>query len=87
LIFGIIKNPKRSQPAAATKARSPRCIALRYCLSFGASATAIPLISFVEQRQGFVGLYLILVGFAALTFVATLVFPRTPSEAAVGQTA
>ncbi|UZE11027.1 MFS transporter [Pseudomonas sp. B21-053] len=64
-----------------------RVFALRYCLSFGASATAIPLISFVEPRQGFVGLYLILAGFAALTFVAAMVFPRTPSEAAVGQTA
>jgi hypothetical protein len=52
-----------------------------------ASATTIPLISFVEPRQGFVGLYLILAGFAALTFVAALVFPRTPSETAVGQIA
>ena len=64
-----------------------RVFALRYCLSFGASATAIPLIAYVEPRQGFVGLYLILAGFAALTFVAALVFPRTPSEAAVGQVA
>ena len=64
-----------------------RVFALRYCLSFGASATAIPLIAYVEPRQGFVGLYLILAGFAALTFIAALVFPRTPSEAAVGQVA
>lgn len=64
-----------------------RVFALRYCLSFGASASAIPLISFVEPRQGFVGLYLILAGFAALTFVAALFFPRTPSEAVVGKTA
>ena len=62
-----------------------RVFALRYCLSFGASASAIPLISFVEPRQGFVGLYLILAVFAALTFVAAVVFPRTPSEAAVGK--
>lgn len=64
-----------------------RVFALRYCLSFGASATAIPLISFVEPRHGFVGLYLILAAFAALTFLAALAFPRTPSEAAVGQMA
>lgn len=64
-----------------------RVFALRYCLSFGASATAIPLIAYVEPRQGFVGLYLILGGFAALTFVAALVFPHTPSESAVGQAA
>jgi MFS family permease len=64
-----------------------RVFALRYCLSFGASACAIPLISFVEPRQGFVGLYLILAGFAALTFIAAVFFPRTPSEAVVGKTA
>ncbi|WP_018929601.1 MFS transporter [Pseudomonas umsongensis] len=64
-----------------------RVFALRYCLSFGASATAIPLISFVEPRQGFVGLYLILASIAALTFVAAMVFPRTPAEAAVGKMA
>ncbi|MHA6137475.1 MFS transporter [Pseudomonas mohnii] len=64
-----------------------RVFALRYCLSFGASATAIPLISYVEPLQGLVGLYLILAAIAALTFVAALAFPRTPSEALAGQTA
>ncbi|AZE51032.1 putative MFS-type transporter [Pseudomonas chlororaphis] len=64
-----------------------RVFALRYCLSFGASATAIPLIAFVEPRQGLAGLYLILSGFAALTFAAALIFPRTPAEAAAGQAA
>ena len=62
-----------------------RVFALRYCLSFCASATAIPLIAYVEPRHGFVGLYLILAGFGALTFLAAVVFPRTPSEASVGQ--
>ncbi|MFK3796613.1 MFS transporter [Pseudomonas sp. NPDC088444] len=57
-----------------------RVFALRYFLSFGASATAIPLIAFVEPRQGLVGLYVILAAFAALTFLAALVFPRTPAE-------
>ncbi len=64
-----------------------RVFALRYCLSFGASATAIPLIAFVEPRQGFAGLYLILGGFATLTFVAALVFPRTPARQPAGQVA
>ena len=64
-----------------------RVFALRYCLSFGASATAIPPIAYVEPLQGLVGLYLILAAIAALTFVAALAFPRTPSEALAGQTA
>lgn len=63
-----------------------RVFALRYCLSFGASATAIPLIAYVEPRHGFVGLYLILAVVGALTFLTAVVFPRTPPGAAVGQT-
>jgi MFS family permease len=64
-----------------------RVFALRYFLSFGASATAIPLIAFVEPRQGLTGLYVILAGFAALTFTAALIFPRTPAENPVAQPA
>jgi hypothetical protein len=64
-----------------------RVFALRYFLSFGASATAIPLIAFVEPRQGLTGLYVILAGFAALTFAAALIFPRTPAENHVAQPA
>ncbi|MCY1382017.1 hypothetical protein D9M69_699930 [compost metagenome] len=60
-----------------------RVFALRYCVSFGASAAAIPMIAFIEPRQGLVGLYLVLVGFAVLTFAAALVFPRTPAHVAV----
>lgn len=57
-----------------------RMFALCYFLSFGASATAIPLIAYVEPHQGLAGLYVILAGFAALTFAAALAFPRTPAE-------
>ncbi|KPA88311.1 sugar phosphate permease [Pseudomonas asplenii] len=64
-----------------------RVFALRYCLSFGASATAIPLIAYLEPRQGLSGLYLVLAGFAALTFIAALVFPRTPAQLPAGQVA
>lgn len=61
-----------------------RVFALRYCLSFGASAAAIPMIAYLEPRQGLLGLYLVLAGFAALTFAAALVFPRPARSAAVG---
>ncbi len=43
-----------------------RVFALRYFLSFGASAAAIPMIAYLEPRQGLLGLYLVLAGFAAL---------------------
>jgi MFS family permease len=54
-----------------------RVFALRYFLSFGASATAIPLVAWMEPRQGLAGLYAVLAGVAVLTFVAALVFPRS----------
>ncbi|EQM66382.1 MFS transporter [Pseudomonas tohonis] len=58
-----------------------RVFALRYFVSFGASAAAIPMIAFIEPRQGLVGLYLVLAGFGVATFVAALVFPKTPAHA------
>ncbi|WP_062386902.1 MFS transporter [Pseudomonas abietaniphila] len=64
-----------------------RVFALRYFLSFGASATAIPLIAFIEPRQGLAGLYVILAAFAGLTFAASLMFPRTPAESTAAQPA
>lgn len=60
-----------------------RVFALRYFVSFGASAAAIPLIAYIEPRQGLAGLYLILAGLGVLTFAAALAFPRTQAEAKV----
>lgn len=57
-----------------------RVFALRYFLSFGASATAIPMVAYMEPRQGLVGLYVVLAAVAVLTFLAALVFPRTPAH-------
>ncbi|MCY1456997.1 hypothetical protein D9M71_742540 [compost metagenome] len=57
-----------------------RVFALRYFVSFGASAAAIPLIAYIEPRQGLAGLYLILAGLGVLTFAASVVFPRTQAE-------
>ena len=69
-----------------------RVFALRYFLSFGASAAAIPMIAFIEPRHGLVGLYLVLAVFGALTFAAALAFRgrrptrprRCPPEARPG---
>lgn len=62
-----------------------RVFALRYFVSFGASAAAIPLIAYLEPRQGLTGLYLLMAGFGALTFAAALLFPRTAAHAEVAQ--
>lgn len=58
-----------------------RVFALRYFVSFGASAAAIPLISYIEPRQGLTGLYLILAVLGGLTFLAAVIFPRTAPHA------
>ncbi|MBM7060144.1 MFS transporter [Pseudomonas sp. UL073] len=62
-----------------------RVFALRYFVSFGASAAAIPLIAYLEPRHGLSGLYLLMAGFGALTFAAALVFPRTAAHAEVAR--
>ncbi|KAF0805149.1 MFS family transporter [Alcanivorax xiamenensis] len=59
-----------------------RVFALRYFLSFGASAAAIPMIAYLEPRHGLLGLYLVLACFATLTFVAALIFPATGTSRA-----
>ncbi|MCY1466380.1 hypothetical protein D9M71_846730 [compost metagenome] len=60
-----------------------RVFALRYFVSFGASAAAIPLIAYVEPRQGLAGLYLILAVLGALAFAAAVVFPRVQAQSQV----
>jgi MFS family permease len=62
-----------------------RAYALRYVVSFGASAAAVPLVAFMhESRGGFQSLYPLLAVLAALTFAAALFFPtrRTAVAAA-----
>jgi MFS family permease len=60
-----------------------RAYALRYVLSFGASATAVPLVAFLYARTGgFTVLFLVLAGLAIVIFGAALCFPR-PRELVV----
>jgi MFS family permease len=53
-----------------------RAYAVRYVVSFGASATAIPLIAWVYRAYGdFQPLFAILAAIAVLTFIAAIAFP------------
>jgi MFS family permease len=53
-----------------------RAYGVRYVVSFGASATAVPLIAWVHRAYGdFQPLFAILAAVAALIFVAALAFP------------
>jgi MFS family permease len=60
-----------------------RAYALRYVVSFGASAAAVPLVAFMhESRGGFQSLYPVLAVLAACTFASALFFPTRSREAA-----
>jgi len=64
-----------------------RAFALRYLMSFGASATAVPLIAWLHGRSGdFQSLYLVLAACGAVIFLAALAFPLRPEEVAPAAT-
>jgi MFS family permease len=54
-----------------------RAYALRYVLSFGASATAVPLVAFLYGRTGgFAAVFTVLAALAGVVVLAALCFPR-----------
>jgi MFS family permease len=53
-----------------------RAYAVRYVVTFGASAAAVPMIAVLHKASGdFSSLYLVLAGFALASFCASLTFP------------
>ena len=60
-----------------------RAYALRYVISFGASATAVPLVALLYARTGgFESLFVVLSGLGLLVFAAALCFPRSSASLA-----
>ena len=60
-----------------------RAYAVRYVVSFGASATAVPLIAWVHRSYGdFNPLFMILAALAAITLAAALAFPGARATSA-----
>lgn len=57
-----------------------RVYAMRYFVSFGASALAIPLVRLTHGSGGFSALLLVLAGLAAVTLAAAALFPHRPEE-------
>jgi MFS family permease len=61
-----------------------RAYAVRYVVSFGASAAAVPLIAWVHRSTGdFQALFVILAAFALLTLAAALAFPSERATQAI----
>jgi hypothetical protein len=57
---------------------------VRYLVSFGASALAVPLVATIPPRpQGFVGLFAVLAALAVGTLVTAWFFPRKASAGQV----
>ncbi len=60
-----------------------RAFAVRYVMSFSASALAVPLITFFHGRSGnFEAVYTVLAALGAVIFLAALAFPHRPEEIA-----
>lgn len=65
-----------------------RVFALRYLLSFGASAVAVPLVALLHgSGGGFLVLFQVLAVFGATVFAAALLFPGAPGRKAEGEPA
>jgi MFS family permease len=57
-----------------------RMFAIRYLLSFGVSASAIPLVAFMHEHGGFKLLFEILAAFGALVLLGAVFFPYRRDE-------
>lgn len=59
-----------------------RVYGIRYLLSFGVSAVAVPLTGFVHEHGGFAMLFRVLSGFGLLVLLGALCFPYRRDELA-----
>ena len=60
-----------------------RAYAVRYVVSFGASALAVPLVAWIYKSSGdFTALYYVLGALAFVTFSAALMFPGEENKVA-----
>jgi MFS family permease len=57
-----------------------RVYALRYLLSFGVAASAIPLVALLHAHRGFTALFEVLAGFGALVALGAVFFPYRRDE-------
>jgi MFS family permease len=58
-----------------------RAYSVRYLVSFGASAAAVPLVALIHGGAGgFAETYLVLAGFGLAVFLGALAFPHRPDE-------
>ena len=79
-IFGQITINETMVAKYTTDRWRARAYAVRYFVSFGVSAFAVPLVALLHRAGGFTLVYQVLAVFGLLVFVGALVFPHRPDE-------
>lgn len=83
VVFGLIPINDAMVARYADDAWRSRVYALRYVVSFGASASAVPLVAYLQpQAAGFAPLFAVLAVIGLGTLVAALLFPGEKRAAA-----
>jgi len=79
-IFGQITINETMVAKYTTDRWRARAYAVRYFVSFGVSAFAVPLVALLLRSGGFTLVYEVLAGFGFMVFVGALIFPHRPDE-------
>jgi len=79
-IFGQITINETMVAKYTTDTWRARAYAVRYFVSFGVSAFAVPLVALLHRAGGFTLVYQVLAGFGLMVFVGALAFPHRPDE-------
>jgi len=79
-IFGQITINETMVAKYTTDRWRARAYAVRYFVSFGVSAFAVPMVALLYHGAGFTLVYEVLAGFGLLVFVGALLFPHRPDE-------
>jgi MFS family permease len=79
-IFGQITINETMVAKYTTDKWRARAYAVRYFVSFGVSAFAVPLVALLHRTGGFALVYQVLAVFGLMVFVGALAFPHRPDE-------
>lgn len=83
VLFGLVTINDATVAKYSVDAWRGRVYAIRYMITFGVSATAVPLVAYMHGAGGgFVGLFYLLAGFGVMFLAAAAAFPYRPDEIA-----
>lgn len=83
VLFGLVTINDATVAKYSVDAWRSRVYAIRYMITFGVSATAVPLVAYMHGAGGgFAGLFYLLAGFGVMFLIAAAAFPYRPDEIA-----